>query len=182
MRSRATFWASLAFTSKAGAGPTARSSPPRSVDRLSHRSIARRWRERLERDDPCRSVLVLARGTEIGGFASFGTSQDDPHWLGCAGETYMIYLDPALVGHGHGARLWAGIVERLEDQGMLWLTVWVLARNTRARRFYERMGLRLDTARRWDVHGSRSVPVVRYARALNPVFDFETLRGTAPIG
>jgi hypothetical protein len=53
--------------------------------------------------------------------------------------------------------------------------VWVLARNDRARRFYESEGLRLDGARRWDPFGDRAVPVVRYARALNPVVDFTEL-------
>ena len=35
----------------------------------------------------------------------------------------------------------------------------------------------LDGERRWDAFGDRSVPVVRYARALNPVFDFGELAG-----
>ena len=53
--------------------------------------------------------------------------------------------------------------------------MWVLARNEGARRFYEREGLRLDGESRWDSFGPRSVPVVRYAKALNPIVDFEAL-------
>lgn len=160
--------------------------PDSYLDRLRHDELAARWWRRLAVAEE-ESIHVIERfdrksgGGKVGGFVSYGPFRDDSSWLGFAGEVFMLYLEPELVGRGLGRRLMRRATADLSRYGCHWCVVWVLARNTSARRFYEREGFRLDGARRWDPFEDRSVPVVRYARALNPVFDFDSLRRTSRI-
>ena len=154
--------------------------PDRYLGRLSEDELAARWWRRLATPDTEETIRVLECDGRVAGFVSFGPFGDDPSWLGHAGEIYMLYLDPALVGLGFGAKLLARAFDELERCRCRWVVVWVLAKNERARRFYERAGLQLDDGRRWDPFDDRAVPVVRYAKALNPVVDFEALFSEVP--
>lgn len=142
---------------------------------LRHERLAASWWRRLSRDEIDECVRVIEVGGRVGGFVSFGPQHGDASWLGYAGEVYMLYLLPELVGRGHGRALLRRAFDELTRCRCHWVVVWVLANNHRARRFYEREGLRLDGERRWDAFGERAVPVVRYAKALNPVVDFGAL-------
>jgi GNAT superfamily N-acetyltransferase len=137
--------------------------------------LADRWWRRLDAGEIDEAVRVLELDDRVGGFISFGPQKDDPTWLGYSGEVYMLYLEPELVGRGWGSVLLRRAFDELARCRCHWSVVWVLARNEKARRFYEREGMRLDGARRWDPFGDRAVPVVRYAKALNPVVDFNEL-------
>jgi ribosomal protein S18 acetylase RimI-like enzyme len=136
--------------------------------------IEKRWARKLSslhRED---TVYVAEVGRELAGFVVYG-QHDDRWWRGHAGEVFMLYVDPDLLGHGIGRALLSHAFDDLERLGCYWAVVWVLERNDRGRAFYERAGLRLDGARRCDPFIDRGVPVVRYARALNRVFDPRTL-------
>lgn len=156
--------------------------PDSYLRRLRQEELAARWWSRLAAGEMDESVRVLEHEGRVRGFVTFGPFRDDPTWLGHAGEIYMLYLDPALVGLGHGTELLESAFDELARCRCHWAVAWVLARNERARRFYERAGMRLDDGRRWDPFDDRSVPVVRFAKALNPVFDFATLRSSSRIG
>jgi GNAT superfamily N-acetyltransferase len=145
------------------------------LDGLRKQSLASRWMRRLESGEIDEAVRVLEVDGRVGGFVSFGPQKDDPTWLGYSGEVFMLYLEPRLMGRGMGRALLRRAYDELTRCQCHWVVVWVLSRNDGARRFYEREGLALDGARRWDTFGDRSVPVVRYARSLNPVVDFEEL-------
>lgn len=151
--------------------------PDSYLEGLRERELAARWWHRLAIADPEDMILVVEHRDRIGGFVTFGPHRDDPTWLGYAGEVHMLYLHPDRVGEGLGQALLTRAFDELARCRCYWVVVWVLARNQRARQFYEKAGLRLDGARRWDPFGERSVPVVRYAKALNPVVDYELLRG-----
>ncbi|MBX3274605.1 MAG: GNAT family N-acetyltransferase [Sandaracinaceae bacterium] len=156
--------------------------PDRYLRHMRQDDLAAKWWRRLSAGALDEAVLVLEHEDEVGGFVSFGPRVDDPSWLGYAGEIYMLYLAPSLVGRGLGQRLLECAFEDLARARCHWVVVWVLAKNEPARRFYERAGMRLDGARRWDPFGDRAVPVVRYAKAINPVFDFDALRARSRIG
>ncbi len=156
--------------------------PDRYLNRLQKDELAARWWRRLVADPLDESILVVVHEDRVGGFVTFGPRRDDPSWLGYSGEIYMLYLAPDLVGKRLGQRLLSAAFEDLARVRCHWVVVWVLAKNERARRFYERAGMQLDGARRWDPFGDRAVPVMRYAKALNPVFDFEALRTRSRIG
>lgn len=156
--------------------------PDSYLNRMREDELSARWWRRLASGELEESVRVLEVDGRVGGFVTFGPWRDDPTWLGYAGEIYMLYLAPELVGRGLGAELLFHARDELAKVRCHWVVAWVLARNERARGFYEREGLRLDGARRWDPYGDRAVPVVRYASPLNPVVDFEDLRTHTRIG
>ncbi len=114
-------------------------------------------------------VWVIEHEREVVGFSKLGACTDEHSMVGFAGEVSMLYLAPEHVGVGFGKFLLAKSMNVLERRGYYWLVIWVLARNAEARRFYGHMGLRPDGARRTDRFDGRSVSVVRYARAINPV-------------
>ena len=66
-------------------------------------------------------------------------------------------------------------IEILEEMEFHWVVIWVVARNDRARRFYERHGLRADGATRYDRFDGHGVLVVRLARMLNPAVDYDDI-------
>lgn len=156
--------------------------PDNYLNRLRQDELAARWWKTLAAVNPDEAIRVVEHDGEIGGFVSYGPRRDDPTWLGYAGEIYMLYLAPDLVGHGLGNELLERALSELARNRCYWVVTWVLAKNERARRFYERSGMQLDGARRWDPFGDRAVPVVRYAEALNPVVDFDSFRSHSRIG
>lgn len=141
--------------------------------------LALRWSQRIAVEDSEEAVRVLEVEGRAQGFVTFGPHKDET-WLGHAGEVFMLYLEPELVGCGLGRALLQRALEELGRCECYWVVLWVLARNERARRFYERQSLRPDGSYRWDPFGSQAVPVVRYAKALNPVVDFNALRKRTP--
>lgn len=149
--------------------------PDSFLSSMRHERLAGSFWRRLSTDEVDECIRVLEVGGRVGGFISFGPHQGDPTWLGYAGEVFMIYLLPELTGSGHGRVLLRRAFDELSRCRCHWVLVWVLAKNHTARRFYEREGMRLDGERRFDSFHERAVPVVRYAKALNPVFDFGAL-------
>lgn len=153
--------------------------PDSFLSSLRHERLAASFWRRLATDEIDECIRVVEVDGRVGGFVSFGPHHGDPSWLGYAGEIYMLYVLPELTGSGHGRALLRRAFDELARCRCHWVMVWVLARNQRARRFYEREGMRLDGERRFDAFDQRAVPVVRYAKALNPVLDFGEL---APAG
>ncbi|MFK7986823.1 MAG: N-acetyltransferase family protein [Sandaracinaceae bacterium] len=153
--------------------------PDAHLRQMHEPDLVARWRARLEMPELDESIRVVESQGQIRGFATSGPLRDDPSWLGHAGEVYMLYVEPSAVGHGLGRELLDACFEEMTRCRCHWAVVWVLARNERARAFYESCGLRLDGGRRWDAFGDRAVPVLRYAKALNPVFDFDAMRARA---
>ncbi|HEY8429001.1 MAG TPA: GNAT family N-acetyltransferase [Sandaracinaceae bacterium] len=149
---------------------------------LRQDELAARWWRRIAADEVDECIRVIDVAGKMAGFVTFGPQRDDPTWLGYAGEIYELYLRPELTGLGLGRALLERAFEELSRCRCHWVVVWVLAKNEGARSFYERQGMRLDGGRRWDPFGDRAVPVVRYAKALNPVVDFAELARQRKIG
>lgn len=84
-----------------------------------------------------------------------------------------IYLLESAWSTGLGRRLHTRACNALVERGFAELIIWVFEANDRGRRFYERMGMTLDTDVQtyFEAGGSRHV-VVRYraplARASDP--------------
>lgn len=62
-------------------------------------------------------------------------------------EVTHLYLDPQQIGTGLGAALLSEALRDARAEGYCGLLLWTLEANERARRFYERFGLRTDGAR-----------------------------------
>jgi ribosomal protein S18 acetylase RimI-like enzyme len=134
-------------------------------DLLARQSVERReahWRDAVAREDG--AVLVAEEDGRTVGFASVAATRDLDADPATTGEVYAIYLDPDAYGRGLGRALMDGAVEELGRRGFRLATLWVLASNERARRFYARAGWRPDGGTKIDQFGDVDVLEVRYAR------------------
>jgi ribosomal protein S18 acetylase RimI-like enzyme len=104
-----------------------------------------RWRRALEAGD--QAGFVAEQGGVVVGWATVGPSHE-----ASSGELYGIYVAPEAWGAGAGPALLRAAVDELRAQGYGEATLWVLADNPRARRFYEREGWKVDGRRRTGEH------------------------------
>lgn len=106
---------------------------------------AERRRSRTVR--PGQHTLVADDDGRIAGFVSFGPAVGTDDDLDrSAGRLYAVYVAPEDWGRGIGAQLFRAAQAGLAAAGYLTMRLWVLTENSRARRFYERMGLVADGA------------------------------------
>lgn len=136
-------------------------------DYLDGLSVARReaaWRQVLAQGD---SELLVARlDGQVAAFASFGPCRDDgapAH----RGELWALYASPTVWTQGVGLALWRATRARLVARGFREASLWVLAGNVRAIRFYEMAGFAPDEASTKQFQlGGALVREVRYIAAL----------------
>ncbi len=134
---------------------------------LSVRSRTASW-ARILADGEARGsrAWVAVVNGRILGFVSAGPTRDADDRRRDVGEVYAIYLAPTAWGHGLGGELLRTAEDDLCDRGNKAATIWVLAGNTRARRFYEQCGYAADGGARNEEVGPASLPSVRYRRSL----------------
>ena len=78
------------------------------------------------------------------------------------GEIVSIYLLPDCIGQGYGTHLLNGCMAELHKQGFDRILLWVLEKNTRARRFYEKNGLICCGESRRDNIGGKELQEIMY--------------------
>ena len=110
---------------------------------LSIEQRAATWRRSLESGTP--RLLVARHDGELVGFIAFGPSRDEGAAASC-GEVWALYLAPSMWSRGAGRRLWLAALNRMLDQGCETVSLWVIATNERAIRFYRAAGFRADAA------------------------------------
>lgn len=134
---------------------------------LAGLSIARqeaRWREDIRHGSP--QLLVARIDGRVTGWVAFGPCRD----AGAApeaGEIWAIYVAPSHWARGVGRSLWLGARARLAEQGYRSVSLWVLAGNRRAIRFYRLAGFRAEESctKMLDLGGSE-LQEVRYTQEL----------------
>ncbi|MBB4957405.1 GNAT superfamily N-acetyltransferase [Micromonospora polyrhachis] len=150
--------------------------PAEVLDRLNVAAWAQRRRERgtAEPEHPFRTLVATADDSDsdsdsdseeiVVGFATVGpyrTGQDPEDLDHRYGEILTMYVEPTRWGTGIGRALLAAAVTELAGRGWTELRLWVLAENSRGRRFYERAGLAPD--------GDRTVFRLQWSRGRPPV-------------
>lgn len=96
------------------------------------------WDRLLARPQPGRSTLVATDNGGVCGFVHLGPSPDgDPD---ATGHIFSIHVSPELTGQGVGGLLMSEAVASLTGAGFRSASLWVVADNLAARRFYERLG------------------------------------------
>jgi GNAT superfamily N-acetyltransferase len=98
-------------------------------------------------------------GATVVGFSYVGPSETP-----AAVELYAIHVAPDRVGTGVGRLLMSGALEEMALIGADLAVLWVLTRNTRARRFYERGGWFADGTARDEQMGGEPTHQLRYSR------------------
>lgn len=135
--------------------------PDATLDRLSVAERTGLWRRVLEGGGwACLLRDGRAGAGALAGFVSGGPSRDDDAGP-ATGEIYGLYVLAAWQGRGLGRRLMAAAVERLGRGGFRELTLWALAENRLAARFYDGLGGRVDRTE-VELEDGRRVREVRY--------------------
>lgn len=135
---------------------------------LAAQSVERRteaWTSQLRDAGVAAWVSRDSRGI-INGFVAAGASRDadaEPS----TGEVYAVYVHPDAWGSGAGHALVSSASASLADDYEA-ATLWVLAGNDRACRFYERQGWRPDGSQREEARGAAVVNEARYCASLRP--------------
>ena len=164
--------------------------PQSYLRRLSVESLTLRWHGRMRRAEELARrgpavvaphIAVVESEGGVVGFTMFGPSVRRS-LAGFAGEVFYLYVLPEHQGNGYGRALMRHALDTLAEIPWYWVVVRVLRDNAPARRFYAGMGMRPDGHHEFERLAGRSVSVVRYARTLNPVFDFEAWRRRADAG
>jgi ribosomal protein S18 acetylase RimI-like enzyme len=138
--------------------------PPGVLSAIDTEARAGYWKSELATTPPDRTPWIADADGQVAGFASVGPSRDsDASEL--TGELYTIYVLPERWDQGVGADLLRRSEHDLIKHGYAEATLWVLAANERARRFYERAGWRLD-GERTDRIGEVELEEVRYRKVL----------------
>jgi GNAT superfamily N-acetyltransferase len=132
---------------------------------LSVAERATRWRTRLVAPSPS-TTLVAADHDDVLGFASVGPSRDPDAPSPDTGQLHAIYVDPTRWQAGIGRALFARARDLASAHGHHVLTLWVVADNARARRFYERMAMHADGAQKREVLEGILLDAVRYRLSL----------------
>ena len=118
------------------------------------------WAERWRWEKDTHRLTVAVDGDTVVGFSYVG-----PTPAAGVSELYAIHVDPAYVGTGTGRALMIDALPALARIGDR-ATLWVLAANARARRFYERGGWVPDGTTRIEPIGGEPVEQLRYSRVM----------------
>jgi RimJ/RimL family protein N-acetyltransferase len=114
--------------------------PDEVLDGLSVATREQWWWQTLS-SPGVRATLLVVEADTLLGFAAVGTGRDgDP----VIGELYAMYLRSTAWGRGVGCTLHAAAMARLEAFGFERASLWMLAGNQRAQRFYHREGWAAD--------------------------------------
>ncbi len=117
--------------------------PAETLARLSIDERQESWRAQIEDGGP-QTTLVVELDDEVIGFAGLGPTRDKDLAPTVVSELYAIYVDPDHWGQGFGYPLWRAALDEASSHGFSEISLWVLERNERARRFYDRQGFSAD--------------------------------------
>lgn len=120
---------------------------------------AEQWRRWLSRDDQ-QTFVAIGNGRLLG-FTSIGPSRDEDAEPDTR-EMYTLYLDPEAWGSGVARELMYTVIDNLDPNTVL--TLWVLADNKRAIRFYHRHGFQPDGVERMEDFDGTPLLEVRLVR------------------
>lgn len=138
------------------------------LDRLDPSASCARWEVDLS---PARvgppHFLIAEKGGYVVAFSAFGPSRDEDASPD-VGAVFAIHVAPERWGEGVGSTLLSSTVVKLRSLGFAAASLWVIDRNARARRFYERHGWQVDGAERDSTRFCEtSIHEVRYRLALD---------------
>ena len=102
--------------------------------------------------------LVAEMDGQVVGTVTFGKGREDASLA----EIQSIYVLPDHWNHGQGSALFRAVCDKAQAQNFSGLYVWTLEGNTRAKMFYERMGMTATgDARELEIAGAY-LPEVKY--------------------
>lgn len=120
------------------------------------------WRRMIEQQQG--RLLVVCIADEIIGFVAFGAARDEDAPADRA-EIWAIYVSAEHWSAGAGRLLWLEALDRIAADGYTSVSLWVIAGNQRAIRFYERVGFVAEPQSRKTFElGGVAVDELRFVR------------------
>lgn len=118
---------------------------------------------------PGAAVFVAERAGRVVGYVYVLPSPDADVPAGTS-DLGSLYVTEEVAGTGVAGALMEAAVEHARTAGHGFLTAWVREENGRARRFYEKYGLRPDGAERSGPHAVLQIEIheIRYRMSLHP--------------
>jgi ribosomal protein S18 acetylase RimI-like enzyme len=118
------------------------------------------WRESIAKGTP--ELRVAKIEGRVVGWIACGPCRDAGA-SARAGEIWAIYVAPSHWSRGAGRALWLSARERLRQAGYKSVSLWVLADNSRAIKFYLASGFALDLSSSRELRlGGKPLTEVRY--------------------
>ncbi len=136
------------------------------LDGLDPNTFGLRWESSLREGTVGSTVLVALREKRIVAMCAVGPFRSRSEDADPTGELWMLNADPSAFGTGVAVALHKAALQTLVDQGHRSIALWVVDRNPRARRFYEREGWVADGVERVDEVGGSPIHELRYVRIL----------------
>jgi len=127
------------------------------------------WRERVFRkalSDHSEESYLLQDDDQPVAILTIGASRDADLDVQAVGELWGIYITPKYWRRGIGTTLVHEAERMLHARGYTAVVLWVLADNSDARRFYEKMGYAADGVSKTVTLG-QPLTAVRYHKALS---------------
>lgn len=124
-----------------------------------------RWRYRLSPQGAGHHILVAEQEGKVVGFTTYGASREAMQLPPSYSEIYTLYVDPNAWGQGIGGTLMNSVFQQLIKEEIKGCFLWVLKSNTRARLFYEHLGMQLHAQERWISTHGLEVPTSCYVLA-----------------
>jgi ribosomal protein S18 acetylase RimI-like enzyme len=141
--------------------------PDAYLDSLETEKREQICRESIRRGTP--EMWVVEVDSRVVGWSAFGASRD-PDAPPQTGELEAIYVLREYWMTGTGWALWLATRRRLIERGFLTATLWALADNTRATRFYAAAGFTLDPQSETEItYGGKALKKVRYKTTFGAV-------------
>lgn len=134
--------------------------PEAVLDKLNVGKRAAFWQTHLT--DQKLATFVAELDREIIGFCDIIPSRDQDSNPQTVAEIVAIYIHPDYWRRGAGRALCFQALEAARHQHFTQVTLWVLASNTPARNFYQRMGFHHDNATKSESFANRELEEVRY--------------------
>lgn len=131
---------------------------------LSMDEQAVKWRRRLI-EHPGR-VLVAELDQQVAGYVSAAASRDADPIDAAVGEIYALYVHPDHWRAGIGSSLMLAALDTLRRQRFAQVTLWVLADNDPAIRFYQAHGFQANGRSKLATWGNSELREIAMARTL----------------
>ena len=111
----------------------------RAIIEQRHQGREAMWKKFLANENAGNFVAVTEG--KIIGIITIGKERDGDMPEG-TGELCGLYLDPDYIGKGYGRQVMDWVKTQLKARGFSTMVLWVLDQNDKAKRFYEKSGLR----------------------------------------
>ncbi|QJE94528.1 GNAT family N-acetyltransferase [Luteolibacter luteus] len=108
-------------------------------------------------------VFLAQKDAHVVGFCDVLPSRDTAAPPEIA-EIAAIYVEPCAWGSGAGRSLISAAIDHARDHGFVMITLWVLATNERAKRFYAAAGFEPDGAEKTKERPGFTLHELRYRR------------------